>query len=74
VDPKIARVLIADHEVAKFVSGGSTATPWIALKAHDRDGDIAIDHRRAFPGNVGDQDILASTLTQFHERHDWFIA
>ena len=45
MNPEIAGVLITDHEVAEFVGSGGTATPGIAPEAHDRDRDIAIDHR-----------------------------
>ncbi len=70
MNPEIAGVLITDHEVAEFVGGGSTAAAWITPKAHDRDRDIAIDHRCAFAGNIGDQNVLARTLAQVYERID----
>ncbi len=70
MNPEIAGVFITDDQVAEFVSGGSTAAARIAFKAHDRDRDIAFDHRCALPGNIGDQDILARTLTQLRQRID----
>ena len=44
MNPEIARVLITDHEMTELMGGCSTAAPRISPKAHDRDGDIAIDH------------------------------
>ena len=70
VNPQIVGVLITGHEVAEFVGSGSTAAAWIAFEAHDCDRYITVDHRCAFPGNIGHQDILPSTLTQLHERFE----
>ena len=54
MNPKITGVFITNDQVAELVSGGSTAAARITIKAHDRDGDIAFDHRRALPANIGD--------------------
>jgi hypothetical protein len=43
--PEVTGILIADHEVAEFVGSGSTTTPRITPKAHNRYCDIAVDHR-----------------------------
>jgi hypothetical protein len=45
VDPEVAGVLIADHEMPEFVGSGSTATPWFSPEAHHGDRYIAVDHR-----------------------------
>gem|GEM_PF-3638463 len=45
MNPEITGVLIANHEMAEFVSSSGTASPRIACEADNRYRDIAINHR-----------------------------
>jgi hypothetical protein len=45
MNPEVTGVLIADDEVAEFVGSCSPTTPRITPPAHNRYGDIAVNHR-----------------------------